>query len=139
MWEGEHHISTKGAFHSPQAQWATERIRSVGAPPQADEITYLFEIIYPDNQIIVDYDGREELVLLDALRLSDGRSVERNWPAVARTYDLPSNANAAQIREIFGELDDGNFEGFVAVFSDCLLYTSPSPRDLSTSRMPSSA
>ena len=27
----------------------------------------------------------------------------------------------------------------VAQFPDCLLYTSPSPRDLSTSRMPSSA
>ena len=27
----------------------------------------------------------------------------------------------------------------VATFYDCLLYTSPSPRDLSTSRMPSSA
>ena len=27
----------------------------------------------------------------------------------------------------------------VRVISDCLLYTSPSPRDLSTSRMPSSA
>ena len=27
----------------------------------------------------------------------------------------------------------------VAVFNTCLLYTSPSPRDLSTSRMPSSA
>ena len=26
-----------------------------------------------------------------------------------------------------------------AEFQDCLLYTSPSPRDLSTSRMPSSA
>jgi len=26
-----------------------------------------------------------------------------------------------------------------AAFQDCLLYTSPSPRDLSTSRMPSSA
>ena len=25
------------------------------------------------------------------------------------------------------------------IFEDCLLYTSPSPRDLSTSRMPSSA
>ena len=25
------------------------------------------------------------------------------------------------------------------LFDDCLLYTSPSPRDLSTSRMPSSA
>ena len=29
--------------------------------------------------------------------------------------------------------------GQVAVFRLCLLYTSPSPRDLSTSRMPSSA
>ena len=26
-----------------------------------------------------------------------------------------------------------------AIINDCLLYTSPSPRDLSTSRMPSSA
>ena len=30
-------------------------------------------------------------------------------------------------------------EEMVAVFRACLLYTSPSPRDLSTSRMPSSA
>ena len=27
----------------------------------------------------------------------------------------------------------------ITIFIDCLLYTSPSPRDLSTSRMPSSA
>ena len=30
-------------------------------------------------------------------------------------------------------------EGYVFVLPTCLLYTSPSPRDLSTSRMPSSA
>ena len=42
-------------------------------------------------------------------------------------------------------LDDAAFEGKVpasrqaASIYDCLLYTSPSPRDLSTSRMPSSA
>ena len=40
--------------------------------------------------------------------------------------------------------DDGAFAGMAAgtIFVDhttCLLYTSPSPRDLSTSRMPSSA
>ena len=29
--------------------------------------------------------------------------------------------------------------GFIVKFSDCLLYTSPSPRDSGTSRMPSSA
>ena len=29
--------------------------------------------------------------------------------------------------------------GYTVGYMDCLLYTSPSPRDLSTSRMPSSA
>ena len=33
----------------------------------------------------------------------------------------------------------GSYNGFVSLDEDCLLYTSPSPRDLSTSRMPSSA
>ena len=38
--------------------------------------------------------------------------------------------------------DNGNSTDFIEIFNagqDCLLYTSPSPRDLSTSRMPSSA
>ena len=33
----------------------------------------------------------------------------------------------------------GNHELFISTYAICLLYTSPSPRDLSTSRMPSSA
>ena len=40
----------------------------------------------------------------------------------------------AQLVKKFGEENVSN-----AVFNSCLLYTSPSPRDLSTSRMPSSA
>ena len=32
-----------------------------------------------------------------------------------------------------------NKNRYIALSDDCLLYTSPSPRDLSTSRMPSSA
>jgi len=39
---------------------------------------------------------------------------------------------AAAVREFFGSSQ-------LSQFMDCLLYTSPSPRDLSTSRMPSSA
>ena len=35
--------------------------------------------------------------------------------------------------------DDLNDGEIIKVFQTCLLYTSPSPRDLSTSRMPSSA
>ena len=40
-------------------------------------------------------------------------------------------------RQILGHNDDLLL--VKAVFETCLLYTSPSPRDLSTSRMPSSA
>ena len=39
------------------------------------------------------------------------------------------------IKSLFVDLGKSDIEGL----SDCLLYTSPSPRDLSTSRMPSSA
>ena len=37
------------------------------------------------------------------------------------------------------EILDDSDAPFYKWFKDCLLYTSPSPRDLSTSRMPSSA
>ena len=39
-----------------------------------------------------------------------------------------------ELIRLLGEGSDG-----IELSSDCLLYTSPSPRDLSTSRMPSSA
>ena len=46
----------------------------------------------------------------------------------------------AFLESAMGELNDREKRIFVARrLSDCLLYTSPSPRDLSTSRMPSSA
>ena len=41
--------------------------------------------------------------------------------------------------EVSGEELDGGAENIMFQFKYCLLYTSPSPRDLSTSRMPSSA
>ena len=40
---------------------------------------------------------------------------------------------------VAGELALEEVDHYLAVMSHCLLYTSPSPRDLSTSRMPSSA
>ena len=37
------------------------------------------------------------------------------------------------------ELDEWKIKRYNALFADCLLYTSPSPRDRTRSRMPSSA
>ena len=54
--------------------------------------------------------------------------------AVANLGQLKHVANQAH-----AELETIIPDGSAAPFNICLLYTSPSPRDLSTSRMPSSA
>ena len=52
-----------------------------------------------------------------------------------------SNDSIVQISNLVGitEVQVKSVASFYSMYKDCLLYTSPSPRDLSTSRMPSSA
>ena len=54
-----------------------------------------------------------------------------HWEAWVDAY---SNDTIESLQDIIREEDEQ-----LAEFGICLLYTSPSPRDLSTSRMPSSA
>ena len=73
------------------------------------------------------------------------------WPVtlVGWVTSIVKQAEASQKRineflDSKSSLDDGNYSlkdknSKNIEFKDCLLYTSPSPRDLSTSRMPSSA
>ena len=58
---------------------------------------------------------------------------------------LAAKAGATYVSPFVGRLNDNSFSGVELIraicdtYKTCLLYTSPSPRDLSTSRMPSSA
>ena len=55
-------------------------------------------------------------------------------PVIITTHNFPkANAAAIEVLKKYGSSMDAAEAGC------CLLYTSPSPRDLSTSRMPSSA
>lgn len=93
---GRWRAASKGSFTSEQAQWAQQWIddRDTGALwPGA---TYLAEIVYPGNRIVVDYGQREDLVLLGAYELDGSEiplrtaavdwleigSVVRSWPAL---------------------------------------------------------
>lgn len=120
----QYRIATRGSFDGEQAEWATEHLRRNHNLSRLPPIwTLLFEIIYPDNRIVVDYGARAELVLLAA------RTRDRGWYAREdqadhmgrkygfarpRRYDVQS---AAEILELLPSLT-ANEEGFVAVFSD---------------------
>lgn len=66
-------IATKGSFHSEQAEWATKEIRKYMTTHfRGDGLTWLFEIVYPANRIVVDYGDFEGLVLLGARDIDFG-------------------------------------------------------------------
>ena len=70
---GDYRIATRGSFDGEQALWATaflNRYNDYSLPHKMstleNELTLLFEIVYPSNRVVVDYGEAERLVLLAA-------------------------------------------------------------------------
>jgi RNA ligase len=102
-------IATRGSFTSEQAIHATKvwKQRYAGRLPQND-VTLLFEIIYPQNRIVCDYGNNDDLYLLAAVYLFTGEvwrpssATEMSWsgPIVERfPYASLAEALAAPPRE----------------------------------------
>jgi len=73
-------------------------------------------------------------------RFDHGVKAEATMMAVALNPKDPNQVfGASRFGQIFGTTDGGKSWTETRLPEGCLLYTSPSPRDLSTSRMPSSA
>ncbi|MFF9011520.1 RNA ligase [Streptomyces sp. NPDC014870] len=93
---GRWQVASKGSFISAQATWAQRRLDGRDTGALTPGVTYLAEILYPQNRIVVDYGDRRDLVLLAAFG-PDGTevplaeaaadwaeigSVVRTWPAM---------------------------------------------------------
>lgn len=79
-------------------------------------LTYLFEIIYPENRIVVDYGARRELVLLAVIETATGREhtvPDAGFP-VARRYEDVHDLPSLQRQQW------DNTEGFVVRFASGL-------------------
>ena len=89
---GEWHMATRGSFTSEQAIKGMEiAMRYNYYKICVPGFTYLFEIIYPENRIVVDYGKEERLVLLGIMNpageeLSYEEIVDDGWDIVDR-YD----------------------------------------------------
>jgi RNA ligase len=73
-------VATRGSFTSAQAVHATEllheRYGDFTPPPG---MTVLFEVVYPDNRIVCDYGGADDLFLLGAVDIASGTAVGPDW------------------------------------------------------------
>lgn len=121
-YNNEYFISTQGSFDSEQAVWASKFLndnfdRKVLESLDCDNFTYLFEIIYPDNKIIVDYGDKTSLVFLAKINKESGEDL-------LFSDDLMKEMSAFEITKRFTDLESldykkiksldlSNKEGFV--------------------------
>lgn len=120
---GQLAFATRGSFDSEQAKVAMRIFRQRYQEfPYNPRFTYLFEIIYPENRIVVDYQGKEDLVLLAIIDNTTGEDIRLasvlpfNPPfPVVRHYTFKT---LETLRAYMSEhAMDGN-EGFVLRFED---------------------
>lgn len=115
--QGQPYIATRGSFTSTQAQKANAMLHDLykDAIARLDRNrTYLFEIIYPANRIVVDYGDTEALVLLAVIDTGTGAELsleDIGFPLVKR-YD------GIRDLSVLKGLEEPEKEGFVIRFSN---------------------
>ena len=88
---GEAAIATRGSFTGEQALKATQILHDkyqdwlvyFSLQPLHEHYTLLFEIIYPENRIVLDYGTTEDLVFLGTVHIPSGRTfyaLDWGWP-----------------------------------------------------------
>lgn len=113
-------IASRGSFTSEQALHASmllqERYGDTFQP--TDGVTYLFEIIYPENRIVLDYGDMDDLILLDVLDNETGQSLPHlfaDWPGpVVEEHKFDSLVDVIEHEPDFAS----NREGFVVTYKD---------------------
>ena len=109
FYRGDVIFSTRGSFTSEQAVKAKEIYERKYSHIDIDvEYTYCFEVIYPENRIVVDYGGEEDLILLAKINTKTGEEVENGCFRQVEKYDLTYSEMKA--------MDLKNKEGFVVRF-----------------------
>lgn len=123
-------IATRGSFTGVQAVHATDlyRARYGNQWTPNPGVTYLFEIVYPDNRVVLDYGDTDDLVLLGGCRIADGSAVRageiKDWPG-----PRAATMGVSSLREALALPARVNAEGFVVTLIDSGLKLKVKQRD----------
>ena len=117
-YNGEVIYATRGSFTSDQAKW----MANYGKEHNFQDIlveghTYLFEIIYPENRIVVDYGGQERLVLLGIINTETGEELSYD-DIIMVPWDIVERYDGIKDYTTLKNMVEDNAEGFVVKFSN---------------------
>jgi T4 RnlA family RNA ligase len=110
-------IATRGSFTSEQALKATEILHQKYAHLLESlnrSKTYLFEIIYPQNRIVLDYGHTEDIILLAIIDTFTGNSE----PLQGIGFTIVPKYDGIQDLQILHQLKQDNKEGFVIQYKN---------------------
>jgi RNA ligase len=114
--DGDYAICTRGSFTSDQSVWATKHYNNFYKDlwQPVPGITYLFEIIYPENRIVLDYEGLQDLILIGVVETHTGKTFSvldshHAWPGPLVKTEL----DYASLEEVLLLPQRDNAEGFV--------------------------
>lgn len=122
---GVYKIATRGSFDSDQAQWATNFWNDNYSHVRlGNQWTLLFEIIYPENRIVVDYNGIEDIVLLAVIDRFTGEELDySDLEEFSVSNDMPIAANHSffTVEDVLRSAKDivgTDNEGYVLLYDD---------------------
>lgn len=131
FYDDKWHVSTRGSFNSDQALWAQDWLNKYVILDTLNKtFTYLFEIIYPENRIVLNYEF-SGLVLLGIVTTRTGEDVTYRLPycwlpllaadppgygkSYYETVRVVQSYPFSSVEELLGE-DSNNREGFVLYY-----------------------
>lgn len=114
--QGQWVTATRGSFISDQAREGRDIIEEHYGFVNCDPlVTYLFEVIYPGNRIVLDYGSTRDVVLLAMIHTTSGLESPRcEWPdSLRHVKALPPDAPIESLRQIIRD----DQEGYVVRFN----------------------
>lgn len=119
LWSDKHgnkRIATRGCFTSPQAEFATELWNRRYRGLYYENLTLLFEIIYPGDKHVVDYGKEERLVIIGGRVTDTGRYLSHNELKSLGYDDIVESVPASLEEIIESSYHESGTEGYVVQF-----------------------
>jgi RNA ligase len=115
-YQGQWVVATRGSFTSDQAIKAREILRKYNTDIMFRHLTFCFEIIYPENRIVLDYGNDEKLVLLGTFD-KNGKEVDSSiWSQWG--FDVVKKYDGINDYKELKQMIKNDQEGFVVKFSN---------------------